>query len=436
MKKDPGDIMLAADWNEMQVQAREELHGHRHTGGADAEPIARAGIAPGAVDGSRIDPLADVALKALKVNGRVVLDEIDAIVASVKGLNANPLVLSKDLQVNGPTRLNAQVDIGGRLAVNGSLGLGTTTPRTALDTGSGLMSGAANDYQKAQFALSGGGVVTWGGVGGYLKWSNRFIAISAERPKTFPSGYVDIYCPTGNPALVKCWDGSSRATAEGVLLKDWEALYAVHEVGGDQTKVTFQVVAYNSGTFYAPGNWLLVAVVNSDDRTVKLGTGVTIGTASSYMSSYGSSLPRGTIVMWTGDTLPGGWAWCDGQNGTPDLRGRFVLGAGKGDGLTLRNRGALGGEETHLLAITEIPSHAHGVSDPGHFHTWSGSRQEAGTDDKNNTSEFSKGDAGTADTVTKNTDNKASRISINAAGGGLAHENMPPFYALPFIMKL
>ncbi|MFG6456864.1 tail fiber domain-containing protein [Roseateles sp. BYS96W] len=129
MKKDPGDIMLAADWNEMQVQAREALAGHRHTGGADAEPITREGIAPGAVDRSRIapnavdgtliDPQADVALKALKVNGRVLLKEIDAIVASVKDLTNNPLVLANTLQVNGASRLNTQVDINGPLTVNG-----------------------------------------------------------------------------------------------------------------------------------------------------------------------------------------------------------------------------------------------------------------------------------------------------------------------------
>jgi hypothetical protein len=130
VKKDPGDIMLAADWNEMQVQAREQLAGHRHTGGADAAPITRDGlapaavdrsrIAPNAVDGSLIDPQADVALKSLKVNGRVLLGEIDAIVASVRGLTANPLVLGSSLQVNGPSRLNAQVDITGPLNVNGA----------------------------------------------------------------------------------------------------------------------------------------------------------------------------------------------------------------------------------------------------------------------------------------------------------------------------
>lgn len=145
VKKDPGDIMLAADWNEMQVQSREELRGHRHAGGADAEPIARAGIAPGAVDGSRIDPASDVALKSLKVNSRAVLDEIDALLATVKGLgtgkldrggdtvagalavqkdlqvggslNAGGVAVQKDLRVAGAAKLGAQVDIVGALNV-------------------------------------------------------------------------------------------------------------------------------------------------------------------------------------------------------------------------------------------------------------------------------------------------------------------------------
>lgn len=122
VKKDPGDIMLAADWNEMQVQGREALRGHRHTGGDDAEPITRAGIAPGAVDGSRIDPNADVALKSLKVNGRAVLDEIDALMASFKALPGNNLTLAKDLQVNGTARLGA-VAVNGPLNVNGAVGV-------------------------------------------------------------------------------------------------------------------------------------------------------------------------------------------------------------------------------------------------------------------------------------------------------------------------
>jgi microcystin-dependent protein len=314
------------------------------------------------------------------------------------------------------------------------IGIGTLEPRTALDTGAGVMSGAANDYQKAQFTLSGGGTVTWGGPGGYLKWSQRFIAISMERTKTFSSGYVDIYLPT-NASQVTAWDKSGRVDANGVLLKDWEALYAVHDVGGNNSSVKFQIVHYNNGTFHAPSNWLLVAVVNSDDKTVKLGTGATLGKDGSHASGY-YGLPKGAIVMWSGDAAPAGWALCDGQNGTPDLRGRFVLAAGAGSGLSARTRGQQGGVEKHRLSVDEMPSHNHPITDPGHIHNWQGTRQEAGTDDHNNTREFSKGDNGKADTVSKDTDSRKTGITINAAGGGGAHENMPPFYVLAYIMKL
>jgi hypothetical protein len=124
LKKDPGEIIRAGDWNEIQVQSREELGSklaaHGHSGGDDASPVARAGIAPNAVDGTRIDPQSDVALKALKVNGRVLLDEIDALVARFNGLNATPVLLKGDLQVNGSTRLNVQVEIAGPLNVTGA----------------------------------------------------------------------------------------------------------------------------------------------------------------------------------------------------------------------------------------------------------------------------------------------------------------------------
>ena len=120
LKKDPGDIMLAADWNEMQVQSREELHGHGHSGGDDANPIARAGIAAGAVDGTRIDPQSDVALKSLKVNGRVLLDEIDKLLASVAGLATSKLDRAGDTIV-GSLTVKQDLAVGGNLAWGNSL---------------------------------------------------------------------------------------------------------------------------------------------------------------------------------------------------------------------------------------------------------------------------------------------------------------------------
>lgn len=49
----------------------------------------------------------------------------------------------------------------------------------------------------------------------------------------------------------------------------------------------------------------------------------------------------------------------DGTFTLPDFRGRTMIGAGTGTGLTARNLGDSGGEETHTLTTAEIPSHAH-----------------------------------------------------------------------------
>ena len=329
-----------------------------------------------------------------------------------------------------------RVGSGGNLQVAGSVGLGVAQPRSALDTGRGLLSGAANDYPKAQAALSGGGLVTWDGPGGYLKWTARFIAISVERGSSFGAGHMNIACPTLT-TQVSSWDSTDRVhPTQGVLLKDWEALYAVHTVGGNENQVSFQVVTWNQAPFHAPGNWLLVAVVNGDDRTAKLGSGAVVAAAGSYAARHGSSLPKGAIIMWSGRDTPEGWALCDGSNDTPDLRGRFILGAGQGNGLSPRLAGQVGGEEKHKLSVEEMPSHTHGVNDPGHLHNWTASRQRAGVDDQNNTTEFSRGDNSTADTVSKNTDSRATGISLSVAGAGSPHENMPPYFVLAFLMKL
>jgi len=118
--------------------------------------------------------------------------------------------------------------------------------------------------------------------------------------------------------------------------------------------------------------------------------------------------------MWTGTTAPDGWALCDGNNGTPDLRNRFVLGAGT------KSIGTTGGTETHTLAINELPSHNH--------------NQYTNRQGENN-GEWAAGAPARLMVGDRGNGQWISNFSHNT-GGGQPHNNMPPYYVTAFIMKL
>ena len=123
------------------------------------------------------------------------------------------------------------------------------------------------------------------------------------------------------------------------------------------------------------------------------------------------AVPSGVIVMWSGSAgnIPAGWALCNGSSGTPDLRGRFVLGGGG-----TYNPGATGGEEEVTLTKSQIPSHTHKIFVTEGEFTSSGMNV------------LSYGKAGVY----------TSNYTGSNVGGGGAHNNMPPYYALCYIMKL
>jgi microcystin-dependent protein len=142
--------------------------------------------------------------------------------------------------------------------------------------------------------------------------------------------------------------------------------------------------------------------------------------------------------MWGGlvSAIPAGWALCDGQGGRPDLRDRFIRGA-TGD------PGATGGSATHTHADhAGVVTHTHtvAVTDPGHVHVQGVNSASTGglsgytADTSTNTrvnSGYSTSSATTG--VTAAADAPAGAVAA------LAHDspsNLPPFYALAFIVKV
>jgi microcystin-dependent protein len=106
------------------------------------------------------------------------------------------------------------------------------------------------------------------------------------------------------------------------------------------------------------------------------GTSTTqLATTAFVATAVASGIPAGIISMWSGSiaSIPTGWALCDGTGGAPDLRDRFVVGAGSTYAV-----GATGGANTVTLDTTQIPSHTHtgsgstAATDLAHTHTGSG----------------------------------------------------------------
>jgi microcystin-dependent protein len=131
--------------------------------------------------------------------------------------------------------------------------------------------------------------------------------------------------------------------------------------------------------------------------------------------------------MWSGSiaSVPAGWFLCDGTNGTPDLRNRFVLGAG---GIYAVN--ATGGSADAIVV-----SHTHTatsvVTDPGHNHTYNA---PSGFD-----SGGSFGGSVVENIVSATTGNRTTGITVATTiantGSSGTNANLPPYYALAYIMK-
>ena len=151
----------------------------------------------------------------------------------------------------------------------------------------------------------------------------------------------------------------------------------------------------------------------------------------------------GMITLWYGSSnaVPKGWHICDGTAGTPDLRDKFIIAAGgKYDFLST------GGEEKVTLTTQQMPSHKHPGSRTDETNLTGTFKAQLRKKNSYATGVFTgymeygddwkSGSAANHVHVVTFNGRHSHSINTSAAGGGQAHNNMPPYIALFYIMKL
>jgi microcystin-dependent protein len=165
--------------------------------------------------------------------------------------------------------------------------------------------------------------------------------------------------------------------------------------------------------------------------TAALGTNTTQIASCAFALANG--VPSGSILLWSGSiaSIPTGWVLCNGASGTPDLRNRFVVGAGSTYAV-----GATGGSaDATLVSHSHTASSSSSVSDPGHNHRAPGQAQPGGGAADGSFDNYR--NAGNGPYVNSNTTgiSVSTSTSISTVGSSATNANLPPYYALAYIMK-
>jgi len=205
---------------------------------------------------------------------------------------------------------------------------------------------------------------------------------------------------------------------------------------GDANVASASNVGTNDASSTDATHYLAFVSSTSGNNPVRVDTSLSYNPSTNLLSVDGTNggiVPSGAIIMWSGaaNAIPTGYVLCDGNNSTPDLRNRFVVGAGSGSSYSVDDTG---GAASVTLATANLPSHSHTVSgttgNDSHSHTIPSASSIGG-----GSRVTSQNSTGNTATTTSDTHSHSFSATTSNVGSGTAHENRPPYYALCYIMK-
>ena len=202
----------------------------------------------------------------------------------------------------------------------------------------------------------------------------------------------------------------------------------------------------SSGTLAVTGNFTLDGAAGTSGQ-------VMVSAGSGNTPTWGNAFVAGMIMMWSGTiaTIPSGWLLCDGTSGTPDLRNRFIIGANADDAGVAKTNVTGSATQTGGNKDGTLGSHSHTTTSAGnHRHTlraWydaGNNRNDGYLDNFGNTASTAIGgeQATPQNYITQNYvgdylmgEAGSHTHTISTEGSSLTNTNLPPYYALAFIMK-
>lgn len=286
--------------------------------------------------------------------------------------------------------------------------------------------------------------------------STEALAFMQEQIK-LAYGLTDL---AGQNIIVK----QSSATETGLVIYDGELLPLTG------TPARFITIAQSTeqvnveGRFTGTVRTTRIAVYRATVRAIVVGSigGTKAASAFTVLKSISTLMseleeaqrhhvPTGAIMMWSGNiaNIPSGWALCNGQNGTPDLQGRFIVGASQGvvmfDSIGYHYPvGSTGGKNKVALTEAQMPKHgAHMYVSDDEFHAYADSYNETQSGGPSTEKRWlAIGTLTRTDSLAWQNRGWLQEHGNEAfpsrweRGNNEAHENRPVYYALAYIMKV
>lgn len=167
-----------------------------------------------------------------------------------------------------------------------------------------------------------------------------------------------------------------------------------------------------------------------------------VATTAFVQTALSAAFTSGMIMMWSGTiaTIPTGWVLCNGSNGTPDLRNRFVIGAHSDSAgvaySTVTGSNTQTGGTKDAINVSHTHTATSTVTDPGHDHVITSGEVNTRTNPYFNWTGTGGASVGVDGAGTDtNTTGISVATTVASAGDSGTNQNLPPYYALAFIMK-